>query len=118
MLASFVWSKRPSVRAPMSRLADRYAMVFLAATIALAGASWLWSADSIRAVTVLVVATPSDALPAHPRCAGGDRLRPVAAWKRRGGADDGCALAAAKDRKMISRCDNRTASLRTTSRVD
>src|SRR6516162_5276708 len=34
-------------RAPMARLADRYAMVFLAATIALAGASWLWSADPI-----------------------------------------------------------------------
>src|SRR6516165_481374 len=28
-------------RAPMARLADRYAMVFLAATIALAGASWV-----------------------------------------------------------------------------
>jgi len=53
-------------RAPMSRLADRYAMVFLAATIALAGASWLWSADPIRAVAVLVVATPCPLILAVP----------------------------------------------------
>src|SRR6516162_2841006 len=53
-------------RAPMSRLADRYAMVFLAATIALAGAAWLWSADPIRAVAVLVVATPCPLILAVP----------------------------------------------------
>jgi heavy metal translocating P-type ATPase len=53
-------------RAPMSRLADRYAMVFLAATIALAGASWLWSGDPIRAVAVLVVATPCPLILAVP----------------------------------------------------
>lgn len=53
-------------RAPMSRLADRYAMVFLAATIALAGAAWVWSADPIRAVAVLVVATPCPLILAVP----------------------------------------------------
>jgi heavy metal translocating P-type ATPase len=53
-------------RAPMSRLADRYAMVFLAATIALAGAAWAWSADPIRAVAVLVVATPCPLILAVP----------------------------------------------------
>ena len=53
-------------RAPMSRLADRYAMVFLAATIALAGASWVWSGDPIRAVAVLVVATPCPLILAVP----------------------------------------------------
>jgi cation transport ATPase len=53
-------------RAPMSRLADRYAMVFLAATIALAGASWIASADPIRAVAVLVVATPCPLILAVP----------------------------------------------------
>ncbi len=53
-------------RAPMSRLADRYAMAFLAATIALAGASWAWSADPIRAVAVLVVATPCPLILAVP----------------------------------------------------
>src|SRR6266496_2818075 len=53
-------------RAPMSRLADRYAMVFLAATIALAGAAWVWSTDPIRAVAVLVVATPCPLILAVP----------------------------------------------------
>jgi heavy metal translocating P-type ATPase len=45
-------------RAPMSRLADQYSMAFLAVTVLLAGAAWLWSGDPIRAVAVLVVATP------------------------------------------------------------
>jgi heavy metal translocating P-type ATPase len=53
-------------RAPMSRLADRYAMVFLAATVALAAAAWIWSADPIRAVAVLVVATPCPLILAVP----------------------------------------------------
>ncbi len=53
-------------RAPMSRLADRYAMVFLAATVALAAAAWLWSGDPIRAVAVLVVATPCPLILAVP----------------------------------------------------
>jgi len=45
-------------RAPMSRLADRYAIVFLAATVLLAAAAWLLTGDPVRAVAVLVVATP------------------------------------------------------------
>jgi heavy metal translocating P-type ATPase len=53
-------------RAPMSRLADQYSMVFLAATIALAGVAWLWSGDPIRAVAVLVVATPCPLILAVP----------------------------------------------------
>jgi heavy metal translocating P-type ATPase len=53
-------------RAPMSRLADRYAMVFLAATIPLAAAAWVGSADPIRAVAVLVVATPCPLILAVP----------------------------------------------------
>lgn len=53
-------------RAPMSRLADRYAMVFLAATVVLAGAAWVWSGDPIRAVAVLVVATPCPLILAVP----------------------------------------------------
>jgi heavy metal translocating P-type ATPase len=53
-------------RAPMSRLADRYAMVFLVATIALAGGAWFWSGDPIRAVAVLVVATPCPLILAVP----------------------------------------------------
>lgn len=53
-------------RAPMSRLADQYAMVFLAATIALAAIAWLLSGDPIRAVAVLVVATPCPLILAVP----------------------------------------------------
>jgi cation transport ATPase len=73
-------------RAPMSRLADRYAMVFLAATIALAGASWIWSADPIRAVAVLVVATPCPLILAVPvAIVSGCREPPsTASWSRAG----------------------------------
>src|SRR5271165_1213240 len=44
-------------RAPMSRLADRFAILFLAVTVALAGTAWWLTGDSVRAVAVLVVAT-------------------------------------------------------------
>jgi heavy metal translocating P-type ATPase len=53
-------------RAPMSRLADRYAIIFLAVTVALAGAAWLFTADPVRAVAVLVVATPCPLILAVP----------------------------------------------------
>jgi P-type E1-E2 ATPase len=53
-------------RAPMSRLADRYAIVFLAVTAALAGAAWLFTGDPIRAVAVLVMATPCPLILAVP----------------------------------------------------
>lgn len=50
----------------MSRLADRYAIVFLAVTAVLAGATWLFTGDPIRAVAVLVVATPCPLILAVP----------------------------------------------------
>ena len=53
-------------RAPMSRLADRYAILFLAVTVALAGAAWGLTGDPIRAVAVLVVATPCPLILAVP----------------------------------------------------
>lgn len=53
-------------KAPMSRLADRYAIVFLAVTLVLAAAAWLWTGDAIRAVAVLVVATPCPLILAVP----------------------------------------------------
>ena len=53
-------------RAPMSRLADRYAMVFLGVTVALAAAAWQFTGDPIRAVAVLVVATPCPLILAVP----------------------------------------------------
>jgi len=53
-------------KAPMSRLADRFAMAFLAVTVALAGGAWLWTGDPIRALAVLVVATPCPLILAVP----------------------------------------------------
>jgi heavy metal translocating P-type ATPase len=53
-------------RAPMSRLADRYAVVFLAVTVVLAGVAWALAGDPIRAVAVLVVATPCPLILAVP----------------------------------------------------
>ncbi len=53
-------------RAPMSRMADRYAIVFLGVTVALAAAAWWLTGDSVRAVAVLVVATPCPLILAVP----------------------------------------------------
>ena len=53
-------------RAPMSRLADRYAIAFLAVTVVMAGAAWALSDDPVRAVAVLVVATPCPLILAVP----------------------------------------------------
>ncbi|WP_119269514.1 heavy metal translocating P-type ATPase [Taklimakanibacter deserti] len=53
-------------KAPMTRLADRYAIVFLACTVALAGAAWAFTSDPIRGLSVLVVATPCPLILAVP----------------------------------------------------
>jgi heavy metal translocating P-type ATPase len=53
-------------RAPMSRMADRYAIVFLGVTVALAAVAWWITGDPVRAVAVLVVATPCPLILAVP----------------------------------------------------
>jgi heavy metal translocating P-type ATPase len=53
-------------KAPMARLADRFALAFLAATVVLAGGAWLLTGDPVRAVAVLVVATPCPLILAVP----------------------------------------------------
>ncbi len=53
-------------RAPMARLADRYSLVFLGVTVTLACAAWFGSGDPVRAVAVLVVATPCPLILAVP----------------------------------------------------
>ncbi|WP_408631940.1 heavy metal translocating P-type ATPase [Micromonospora palythoicola] len=53
-------------RAPTVRLADRYAAAFVPFTLALAGLGWVLSGDFLRAVAVLVVATPCPLLLATP----------------------------------------------------
>ena len=53
-------------RAPFVRMADRYAIVMLVATLVLAGAGWIVSGEAVRAVAVLVVATPCPLILAAP----------------------------------------------------
>ena len=53
-------------KAPMARLADRYALGFLAVTLVLAGAAWMVTGDPKRALAVLVVATPCPLILAVP----------------------------------------------------
>ncbi len=53
-------------KAPMARLADRWSLIFLAVTIALSAAAWWTTGDPIRAVAVLVVATPCPLILAVP----------------------------------------------------
>ena len=53
-------------KAPMARLADRYSLVFLGVTLVLAGAAWLASGEAVRALAVLVVATPCPLILAVP----------------------------------------------------
>ncbi|MGV9251990.1 heavy metal translocating P-type ATPase [Streptomyces sp. NPDC003697] len=52
--------------APVVRLADRYAVWFLPLSILVAGLAWLLSGSAVRAVAVLVVATPCPLLLAAP----------------------------------------------------
>jgi heavy metal translocating P-type ATPase len=54
------------VKAPMSRLADRYALGFLALTLVLSAAAWLASGDERRLLAVLVIATPCPLILAVP----------------------------------------------------
>ena len=53
-------------KAPMARLADQYALGFLAVTLALSGAAWFLTGDPRRALAVLVVATPCPLILAVP----------------------------------------------------
>ena len=53
-------------KAPFVRLADRYALLFVPLTLAVAGVAWLVSSDPVRALAVIVVATPCPLLLAAP----------------------------------------------------
>jgi cation transport ATPase len=53
-------------KAPMARLADRFAIGFLVETVVIALGAWFWTRDPIRAVAVLVVATPCPLILAVP----------------------------------------------------
>jgi heavy metal translocating P-type ATPase len=53
-------------RAPFVRMADRYAGIFLPVTLATAGLAWALSGDPVRALAVVVVATPCPLILAAP----------------------------------------------------
>lgn len=53
-------------RAPAMRLADRYALWFIPASLGLAAIAWLISGDAMRALAVVVVATPCPLILAVP----------------------------------------------------
>jgi heavy metal translocating P-type ATPase len=53
-------------RAPFVRMADRYAGFFLPATLLVAAAAWALSGEAIRALAVVVVATPCPLILAAP----------------------------------------------------
>lgn len=55
-----------SSRAPVVRLADRYAVPFTVLAILMAGIAWFYSGDPVRFAQVLVVATPCPLLIAAP----------------------------------------------------
>ncbi|MCJ2087878.1 heavy metal translocating P-type ATPase [Methylobacterium sp. E-005] len=55
-----------SAKAPMARLADRYGLAFLGLTLLLAGAALAATGDPLRALAVLVVATPCPLILAVP----------------------------------------------------
>jgi heavy metal translocating P-type ATPase len=53
-------------KAPFVRMADRYAVLFLPLTVAIAAAAWALSGDPVRALAVFVVATPCPLILAAP----------------------------------------------------
>lgn len=53
-------------KAPMVRLADRFALWFLALTVLLAGGTWMVTGDHLRMLAVLVSATPCPLILAVP----------------------------------------------------
>ncbi|ARN80129.1 hypothetical protein DSM21852_33240 [Methylocystis bryophila] len=59
-------SAAQAAKAPFMRMADRYALMLLPITLALAAAAWWFSQDPIRALAVLVAATPCPLILAAP----------------------------------------------------
>jgi len=55
-----------TAKAPFIRMADRFALLLLPATLVVAGVAWWLSGDPIRALAVLVVATPCPLILAAP----------------------------------------------------
>jgi len=59
-------SAAQTAKSPFIRLADRYALLLLPITLAIAGGAWFFSNDPIRGLAVLVAATPCPLILAAP----------------------------------------------------
>ncbi len=59
-------SAAQTAKAPFIRLADRFALLLLPVTLLVAGLAWYFSADPVRAIAVLVAATPCPLILAAP----------------------------------------------------
>src|SRR5208337_5124372 len=55
-----------TAKSPFIRMADRYALLLLPITLAIAGGAWFFSNDPIRGLAVLVAATPCPLILAAP----------------------------------------------------
>ena len=55
-----------TAKSPVIRLADRFALLLLPASLGLAGIAWMVSGDPVRALAVLVAATPCPLILAAP----------------------------------------------------
>ena len=55
-----------TAKAPFIRLADRFALLLLPVSLAVAGGAWLVSGDPVRGLAVLVAATPCPLILAAP----------------------------------------------------
>ena len=82
-------------KAPMARLADRYALGLFAFTAALAGLAWLLSGDPLRVLAVFVVATPCPLIVAVPIAivSGLSRCAKIGVLVKNGGALEAMATA-------------------------
>jgi heavy metal translocating P-type ATPase len=59
-------SAAQTAKSPFIRMADRYATLLLPITLAIAGGAWFFSKDPVRALAVLVAATPCPLILAVP----------------------------------------------------
>lgn len=59
-------STAQTARSPFIRVADRFALLLLPASLLLASAAWFYSGDPVRALAVLVAATPCPLILAAP----------------------------------------------------
>lgn len=53
-------------KSPFIRLADKFALLLLPAALIVAGGAWFWSGDAVRALAVMVAATPCPLILAAP----------------------------------------------------